>query len=94
MERLHADKHKVEDRLNTLEKSALYERTILEGGGGGPDEEDIGMLAYNDDLDNGVSHGNILTFTVFGESICQVISSNFYVKVTNTLWYMYIDYST
>ena len=29
VERLHADKHKLEDRLNLLEKSAVYESSIL-----------------------------------------------------------------
>ena len=30
VERLHADKHNLEGRLNTLEKSARYEMMILE----------------------------------------------------------------
>lgn len=40
----------MEDRLNTLEKSAVYERTILEGLS--PPGED--QLMIDDDLENGV----------------------------------------
>ena len=39
MERLHADKHKLEDRLRSLEKAQLYEESssgwLEEGGEGG-----------------------------------------------------------
>ena len=30
VERLHADKHKLEDRLNSQDKARLYERTLSE----------------------------------------------------------------
>ena len=30
VERLHADKHKLEDKLNSLEKAQIYERTLSE----------------------------------------------------------------
>ena len=30
VERLHADKHKLEDKLNSLEKARIYERTLSE----------------------------------------------------------------
>lgn len=53
MERLHADKHKVEDRLNSLEKSAVYERTVLEEVW--PEEDEESASFYDESLDNGVS---------------------------------------
>lgn len=53
MERLHADKHKVEDRLNSLEKSSVYERTVLEEVW--PEEDEESTSFYDESLDNGVS---------------------------------------
>lgn len=49
MERLHADKHKLEDRLNLLEKSVMYESTVLN-----EDWMADGDM-YDDSIDNGVS---------------------------------------
>ena len=47
MERLYADKHKVEDRLNMLEKSSVYERTVLDMW---PEEDGV----YEESFENGV----------------------------------------
>lgn len=50
MERLYADKHRVEGRLNTLEKSSVYERTILDMWPEGDDEGG----EYEESFENGV----------------------------------------
>ena len=51
---MHADKHKVEDRLNTLEKSAYYETTVLEGQSPAGQEDTVDGLMIDDDIENGV----------------------------------------
>ena len=48
MERLHADKHNLEDRLNSFEKSAKYESSIL-------NDEWMEGDVYDESIDNGVS---------------------------------------
>ena len=62
MERLHADKHKLEDRLRSLEKAQLYEESVsgwVEEGGEGKWDDNL-MLAANGkgektESDDGVS---------------------------------------
>ena len=52
LERLHADKHKVEDKLNSLEKSSFYERTVLEEVW--PEDEENMSLYDEGSVENGV----------------------------------------
>ena len=58
MERLHADKHKLEDRLNSLEKSVMYESTILN------DDWMEGELCDDSIDDTGVSNVIILILMI------------------------------
>ena len=83
MERLHADKHKLEDRLKSLEKAQLYEESssgwVEEGGEGGEGKwEATLMLGEKTESDIGVSSHLLLLPVVsqLEQSVCRAIGQS------------------